>query len=308
MKSAFQKFLKVFFHSQAQNAALLAAVCAAVLASGKLALFFVTGSLVVALSTWDSAMDVIVSLINRQIVKFARIDPDENHPYGHGRAESIAALGQGCLITGGAIAIIFSSIKQISHFLNTQEAPKLTNSWWFVFFFVLAAFVSLFVTIWLEKQGKRLHSPALLADSQHYKVDLVTNLCSAISIACVIIFNNPLLDPIIAFLFSLYIIYGAWGLIKTSVNELMDHDISNEIKDQAIDIIQKCDPRIIDIHKFRGRKSGHRYFFDLHVTLPAELSFDEVHLIIEKIEETVKKEFNGDVVAHADPSSLKNHA
>lgn len=291
--------------NKAKNAAFIAALCAAFLVVGKLSLFFLTGSLVVALSAWDSAMDMIVSLANRQVIQFARIDADHNHPYGHGRAESIAALAQGCVLTGGAIAIIISSAKQILHFFNTKELPHITGSWWVVLFFILAAAISIWITAWLKKNGRILHSPALLADAEHYRVDFVTNVCSGISVALVTALDQPILDPILAFVFSLYIIFGASKLIRTSTNELMDHDISDDIKQKAMEIMLKCDPRIIDIHKFRGRKSGHMYFFDLHVTLPDDLSFHEVHDIIEKIEHSVQDTFQGGVVAHADPCAVR---
>ena len=113
------------------------------------------------------------------------------------------------------------------------------------------------------------------------------------------------MDPLIAFVFSIYIIYGALGLVKTSINELMDHDIQDDIKTKAIEIIKSTDSRIEDIHRFRGRKSGHKYFFDFHVTLPDELSFNEVHIVIEKIEKALETEFDGDVIVHADPSSVR---
>lgn len=298
---------KGFFHSKAQNAAFFAAIGAIILAIGKLGIFFMTGSLVVALSTWDSAMDVIVSLANRQIIQFARIDADDNHPYGHGRAESIAALTQGCIITGGAVAIIFSGIKQLYYFWQTQDFPQNHSNGWVVVFFVFAAFISLAITYGLKRSGKKLHSPALLADAEHYKVDFITNICSGVSVFLVLVLQYPLLDPILAVLFSVYIIFGASKLIISSVHELMDHDLSEEIKTKALSLIQNSDSRIIDIHNFRGRKSGHRYFFDLHVTLPDELSFHDVHMIIEKIEKSVQSEFDGDVVAHADPFSIRRH-
>jgi cation diffusion facilitator family transporter len=157
----------------------------------------------------------------------------------------------------------------------------------------------------LKKNGDKLNSPALLADSEHYKVDLVTNIASGIAIFIVILFGNPILDPIIALVFSLYVIYGAFGLVKTSINELMDHDISDEIKIKAKNIIKETDSRVLDVHRFRGRKSGYKYFFDFHVTLPDELSFNEVHIIIEKIEDSLELEFDGDVIVHADPSSVR---
>ncbi len=289
----------------AQRAALIAAFCAAGLALGKLIVFMFTGSLVVALSAWDSTMDMIVSLVNRKIVKFSRLDADYNHPYGHGRIESIAALGQGCLIIGGAIGIIVSSIRQVYDNYKGNITLNFQADWKPVVFFVFAAGVSFFVTKMLKLNGNKLNSPALLADSEHYKVDFVTNIASGLAILVVILVGNPILDPMIAFAFSLYIIYGAFGLIKTSINELMDHDISEEIKLKAQIKVKETDSRIIDVHRFRGRKSGHKFFFDFHVTLPDSLTFHEVHFIIEKIEDTLALEFDGDVIVHADPRSVR---
>jgi ferrous-iron efflux pump FieF len=289
----------------AQKAALLAALCAAGLALGKLILFLMTGSLVVALSAWDSAMDMMVSLINRKIVKYSRLDADYNHPYGHGRIESIAALGQGCLIIGGAIGIIASSVRQLYDSYKGNVSLVFNADWKQVVFFIFAGGVSFYVTKMLRNKGNELNSPALLADSEHYKVDLVTNIASGIAIFVIILVGNPILDPLIAICFSLYIIYGAFNLVKTSINELMDHDISEEVKQLVHTKIKETDNRIIDVHRFRGRKSGHKYFFDFHVTLPDHLSFNEVHIAIENIENALAEKFDSDVIVHADPNSVR---
>ncbi|WP_186646041.1 cation diffusion facilitator family transporter [Fluviispira vulneris] len=289
----------------AQKAALIAAFCAAFLALGKLTLFFMTGSLIVALSALDSTMDMIVSLVNRKIVKFARLDPDHNHPYGHGRAESIAALGQGSLIIGGGIAIVVSSVRQIYDVLSGLVLEANHSDWKQIVFFIFAAFVSLFVTKWLKVNGLKLKSPALIADAEHYKVDFVTNISSTLALLLIAVSGYSILDPVIALIFSVYIIYGSFGLVKTSINELMDHDIPEDIKETAKKIVRGTDERILDIHRFRARKSGHRYFFDFHVTLPEDLLFNEVHIIIENIENVLSSEFEGDVIVHADPSSVR---
>ncbi len=290
----------------AQKAALVAALSAAILAVIKLSLFLATGSLVIALSAWDSSMDVIVSLINRKIVKFSRQDADSNHPYGHGKAESIAALGQGCLILGGGVVIIFSGIKQMFfYYKNTNNSHFIQNNvdhWGYVVFFIFATVVSYFVSRWLNFNGKKLNSPALLADSEHYHVDLITNLASALALTAVIIFKKPILDSMIASIFSIYIIYGATKLIRTSIRELMDHDIPEEIKTKVIKLIHSTNPNVIDVHKLRGRRTGHCYYFDCHVTLTRTLSFIEVHEIVEKIEVVLENSYGGDMVIHADPS------
>ncbi|MES2614379.1 MAG: cation diffusion facilitator family transporter [Bdellovibrionota bacterium] len=290
----------------AQRAALLAAIGAAFLAIIKLALFFATGSLIIALSAWDSTMDTVVSLINRKVVKFSRLDADDNHPYGHGRVESIAALGQGCLILGGALVIIFTSVKQI--YLDSQHTnilPQSVESWWTVVFFIFATVFSYFITKYLYSTGKKLNSPALLADSEHYRVDFITNIASAVALSAVIIFKIPILDSFIASFFALYIIYGAFKLLRTSINELMDHDISVDIKRDVIALIHSTSSNVIDVHKLRGRKVGPRYYFDCHVTLPHTLSFNEMHEVVEKIEFSLKDFYGGDMTIHADPDNVE---
>lgn len=293
------------FQASPKNAALFAVLCAASLALSKLVLFFLTGSFLIALSAWDSGMDMIVSFINRIIIKYARLNPDHNHPYGHGRAESIAALGQGALIIGGAVIIAISSIKHGIEFFKNQEALQNLFSIWIVLFFLLAALLSYFITYFLIQSGEKHNSPALLADAEHYHTDAIINLGTAISILLIMYFQIPLIDPILAFLFALYISYKALLLIIKSIHELMDHDISEPIKERAKNIILGADSRIIDVHRLRGRKSGHCYLFDCHVTLPDDLSFQETHLIIETIEKILRDEFGGDAVAHADPSSAR---
>ena len=286
--------------------ALMAACGALILALGKLILFFFSGSLIIALSAWDSCMDVIVSLINRKIVHFARLDADHNHPYGHGRAESIAALGQGSLIVGGAIIVSTSSIKElwnVYYSLHDLSFTKFGISY-FIFFLCCAAF-SYLITIWLRHFGKFFNSPALLADSQHYHVDFLTNGFTAVSLAVIAYFKSPLLDPIFAFLFSLYIAFGGFQLVRSSVHELMDHDIPESVKKDVLKLIYQSADAIIDVHNFRGRKSGHRYFFDFHITLPTHYSFLEVHTIIDKIEAIITKKYDGDVVIHPDPESIR---
>jgi len=284
----------------AHRAAAYAALAAAFLASTKLALFGITGSLIVALSAWDSALDVLVSFINQRIIRFARTSADTEHPYGHGKAESIASLGQGALIIGGSLVILGSSIQQLG--AAWRDAPDTVNNSWFAAgFFVIAGLLSAGIAIYLRRAGRLYDSPALLADSQHYQTDVVMNLASAIGIGLILLTGIGWLDALLAALFALYIARGGYALMRTSIDELMDHDVDEEIKREALAIIVDTDERIVDIHRFRGRKSGHRYFFDFHVTLPINLEFLESHTLVENIEDNLKARFDADVVVHADP-------
>jgi ferrous-iron efflux pump FieF len=290
----------------AQRAAMVAAIAAFALALTKFILFFATGSLIIAMSAWDSAMDMVISLVNRKIVQFARLDADDNHPYGHGRIESIASLGQGCLILGGSIAIGFSSVKQIwFSFHHPLAYVPAEGHWGYSLFFLFAMLVSFCISKWLLHYGKKLNSPALLADSQHYSVDLIVNFASAVGMFLVFIFRAPLLDSIIAFFFAFYIMFGAFQLLKTSINELMDHDLSQEIKKNVVKLIHEANPNVIDVHKLRGRKMGHSFIFDCHVTLPHSLSFNQVHEVIESLEDHLEKSYCCDMTIHADPDNVQ---
>jgi cation diffusion facilitator family transporter len=287
--------------ADARKAALKAALGAGVLALSKLILFFISGSMVVALSAWDSALDVCVSGINQKVIHFARQQPDEKHPYGHGKAESMAALVQGALIVGGALLIIISSGQKLWEAFHGKSTP-IDYPWPTAIFFLASAAASIFITRSLKRASQKYNSPALEADSEHYRSDVVANIASAISIAVIAISQIPWLDPLLATLFALNIGHGGSKLIATSVDELLDHDLPDNFKEEVLKVISESSEQIIDVHNFRGRRSGHRYFLDFHITLPSNLDFRTVHEITEHVEEVIEKRFDADVVVHADPS------
>ena len=288
----------------AQRAAGRAAFAAAALAVSKLALFFMSGSMLVALSAWDSALDVLVSSLNRKVIMFARAEPDEEHPYGHGKAESMAALAQGALIIGGAILIATSSVQALWGVWREGGAQALPYAWPLVAFFAFAAALSQLITRHLRGAAEAHRSPALAADAEHYQTDVLSNLASAASIAAISLTELTWLDPLLAIGFAVLIARGGFGLVREAVDELLDHDLSEEDKEEAVRIIKACSPHIIDLHNLRGRRSGHRCFFDLHVTLPASLTFRQAHDITDAIELALSERFHADVVVHADPDDL----
>lgn len=285
----------------ARRAAIIAAVSAAALAICKLILFFMTGSMVVALSAWDSALDVCVSALNQKVIHFARQRPDTNHPYGHGKAESMAALAQGALILGGAALIVFSSGQKLWEAAHGQ-ANTIAHSWLTSAFFLIAALASLLITRSLQKASVKYNSPALTADSEHYKTDVVANLASAVSVAAVAVSGQAWLDPLLATLFAFAIGWGGFKLLLNSINDLLDHDLPEHLKEDVIRVIGDCNELILDVHNFRGRRSGHKYFFDFHITLPENLDFRTVHEITEAVEKRIEEKFDADVVVHADPA------
>jgi ferrous-iron efflux pump FieF len=287
----------------ARKAAIFAALGAAALALCKLVLFFMTGSMVVALSAWDSTLDVFVSSLNQKVIHYARQEPDSNHPYGHGKAESMAALAQGALILGGAGLIMFSSLQKLWE--STRGQMQLfDHTWPTAAFFIFAALASTIITKSLKRASLKYNSPALAADSEHYRTDVIANLASALSVAAIAVTGKSWLDPLLAAVFAINIGWGGYKLLSNSINELLDHDLPLHLKEEVIEVIGSCNQSIIDVHNFRGRRSGHKYFFDLHITLPSDLDFQTVHEITEAVEKRIEEKFDADVVVHADPAEL----
>jgi ferrous-iron efflux pump FieF len=285
---------------KAEDAAFIAASSALLLALTKAGLFFWTGSLVVAVSAWDSCMDFVVSMVNRKTLAFARLVPDAGHPYGHGKAESIAGLGQGALLMGGAVTIAVAALESI--WRSSSSPVEITGTIWFtVLFFLAAALASLGITTLLDRYGAIHNSPALKADAEHYRGDVFANLGSAAGLTLVSLTEISWMDPALAALFALKIAHSGYTLMRQSVHELMDHDIGQETKNTVELFARQIVPEIIDLHRFRGRQSGPRLLIDFHVTLPSTLSFSDVHQHVEDLEEALKREFNADVVIHADP-------
>jgi ferrous-iron efflux pump FieF len=286
-----------------QQAATLAACVAVGLALSKLALFLMSGSLVVALSAWDSAADSVVSFANRFVLRYARQDADDDHPYGHGKAETLAAVAQGAAIMSGAILIFIAAAERIWGIVRGQPAQS-QSDWFTAIFFLFAAAASGLLTWWLRRQSMRYDSPALFADSEHYRVDVLTNVGSSISLAAILLTGVTWLDSVIACVFAIYVAWGGFVLMKTNIGGLMDKDVPDDLKQQALDVILGVSPHIVDVHNFRGRKSGSATLFDFHLTLPTALPFEQVHGIVERVEDTLRIRFGGDSFIHADPDCV----
>lgn len=292
---------------EAVRAAHRASAAAGFLAVLKLALFWKTGSLLVALSALDSTMDVLISFVNGRVLRYARRTPDDDHRYGHGKAESIASFAQGGLIAGAGIAILGSSVQPIYEGVR-GTSHSVQSDWYTVLFFLGCAAMSALIAWRLRRRGNQLNSPALHGDSAHYMSDVITNSGSAAAVAAVLLSGVVWLDPLLAGLFAVWILIGGIRLMRSNIDELMDKEVEEEFALKVQNLVLERNPEIEDIHKFRGRRSGHRFFFDFHVSLPTAMSFAEVHAVVDRIEHLLDLEFDADVVVHADPDSLRDDA
>jgi cation diffusion facilitator family transporter len=259
----------------------------------------ISGSLAVIASAVDSILDIISSSINYYAIKKAEAPPDENHPFGHGKFESLAAFIQSIIIMISGGFILYKSYLKIIH---NSSVSNLSQGIYIMLFSII---ITLFLVIYLNKTAKTENSNVLKADALHYEIDLFTNIGVLASLIIIKYTNFHYIDPLVSVIISLYIIFEAVKLAVEVSKDLLDAEIDSETKQQIIDILNDFDEFHLDFHNFRTRKAGSKMFVDFHLTLCQNLPLRDAHKICEKIENSIKNKIKDvDVIIHIDPCTI----
>jgi ferrous-iron efflux pump FieF len=275
----------------------LSVITATTLALLKLGAVVLTGSLAIAAALADSVMDIVASSVNFFAVRLAGQPADEEHRYGHGKAEGIAGLAQGLLIAF------------VGLYLLVEGASRLTSRTYEMGFTdvgIVVMVVSLFASAWigwlLLRTGKRTGSVALQADAAHYTSDVWMNLGVLGSLVAVRLTGAHWVDGAVACGVAIIVLWTAYRVLRRSANELMDVSLSDDEHERILGVIRAAVPEAQDVHNLRTRKSGPDVFVDMHVAFDRTLSFPEAHLLSERVQAAVSEAIPGSQVhVHADP-------
>ena len=253
-----------------------------------------SGSLSVLASLIDSIMDAAASIINLVAVRYALIPADDDHKFGHGKAESLAGLGQAMFITGSAIFLLFYGVDRLLHPRDVEEIGIAVAVMGFSIFATALLLMLQRYTI------KQTQSVAIKADSLHYAADLLTNL--GIVIALLLAQAGwPGADPIFAMLIALYVLYSAWGIVVESVNGLLDKELSGDIQQSILALVLAHDS-VEGVHDLRTRQSGRNKILQFHIEIDRDLPLWRAHDVAEELEEELLAIYpEADVIIHQDP-------
>lgn len=256
--------------------------------------WLMTGSLSVMASLVDSLMDGAASLINLLAVRYSLKSADEDHQFGHGKAESLAGLGQACFIAGSAIFLLMQTAERLKH---PQPLQEISIGLWIMFFAIAATLVL------LAFQGyviKKTNSSAIRADALHYKTDLFTNTATIFALFFATS-GWPLLDPLAALAIACYILYSAWQIAHEALQVLMDRELPEETRQRICDIVL-AHATVLGIHDLRTRQSGQTMLIQLHLDLDQGLPLAEAHRVADEVEDAIMIVFpQADVLIHQDP-------
>jgi cation diffusion facilitator family transporter len=268
----------------------------ALLLTVKLVAGVLTGSASVLSEAVHSATDLVASVVAFVAVRRSESPPDESHNYGHGRFENLAGVFEGVILLGVGAAVIYGAADGI---LNGVKLELLGFG---IGVMALSAVVNFFVSRWLLRVAHETDSRALEAEGYNLRTDVWGAAGVALGLIAALATGWTVLDPIIAAVIGLVILWTAFRLISGSTRVLLDESLPGEELSVVEDVIGgevRSDPRIRGYHKLRARKSGPQRHIDFHLQLRAETTLGEAHKISDALEERIRRNLpNSDVLIH----------
>ncbi len=260
--------------------------------------YWLTGSVALMSDALESIVNVATALVALIAIRIASTPADAHHPYGHHKAEFFSAVLEGVMIIVAAVLIIEEAYKGFlnPHPLDAPLEGLLVNG--------LATAVNGFWCWMLIVQGRRHKSPALVADGHHLLSDVVSSGAVVLGVLLAVITGWYVLDPLLASLVALNILWSGWKVVKSSLSGLLDEAVPDDMLASMRSVISTAATGAIEVHDLKTRHAGKMTFVDFHLVVPGTISVSEAHEICDKIEQAIRDAF-GDVTVtiHVEPDN-----
>jgi cation diffusion facilitator family transporter len=246
----------------------------------KLVAWQVTGSVALMSDALESLVNLATALAVIVALRVAKRPADDNHPYGHHKAEFFSAVLEGVLIVLAALFILREAWDGFAA-PRAMDAPILGM--------VISAGAGAINGVWawlLIREGRAQRSPALVADGRHLMTDVVSSVGVLIGVGLAVLTGWWLLDPAMAVLVALNILWSGWAVIKGSLSGLMDEAVSDAEQATIRTVIAEAgrDGVALEAHDLRTRHAGPVTFIDFHLVVPGETTVEDAHEICDRIE------------------------
>ncbi|MGY2896287.1 cation diffusion facilitator family transporter [Deinococcus sp. UYEF24] len=264
--------------------------------------YLLTGSVALYSDALESIINVVAAGAALTALWVAQRPADANHPYGHQKAEYFSAVLEGALIIVAAISILFSAYTDLRNPkpLESLGIGLLVSS--------AATFINLFYGMYLVRLGKQLRSPALAADGKHLLSDVVTSVGVLIGVGLVALTGWRILDPVMAMLVALNILWVGYRLVQSSLNSLLDEAAPVEVQQQIKSIVSLHAEGALEAHDFRTRHAGSVTFIDFHLVVDGHMTVEEAHVICDRLEQLIEEALpESEVTIHVEPQSKAKH-
>lgn len=280
------------------RATILSVMVAIIIVLAKFVGWYYTDSLTILASVTDSLLDIAASFVNFIAARYALQPPDNEHRFGHGKAEDLAVFTQSAFFSLSGIFILGVSVRRLIF-----PAP-LEHGKFGIIVIIFSIIMTIFLIMYQTYAYKKTRSQIVKADRLHYSVDLFSNMAVIVSLSLSEYFNSEYIDPIFASLIAIYMLVSAIRLINNAFKNLMDHEMEEEHRSKIKKIIMS-NKRVRGFHDLKTRYSGRKAVIQFHIELDGKMPLNEAHKIAERIESKICHSFKGaDVIIHQDPAEL----
>jgi cation diffusion facilitator family transporter len=264
--------------------------------------WWLTGSVALFADALESVVNVAAASAALAAILYAQLPADTNHPYGHTKAEYFSAVLEGALIVAAAVVILFEAWGAwLAPRPPEEPAAGLVVS-------AIATGINAAWATVLFRRGRQHRSPALLADARHLMADVVTSVGVLVGVGLVALTGLLWLDPLLAGLTALNILWSGWRLVRESVGGLMDEAVPPELLSRIRSAVSTHAAGAIEAHDLRSRHAGRLTFIEFHLVVPGEMRVVEAHEICDRIEAALKAEVEDAVITiHVEPEGKAKH-
>lgn len=278
-----------------RGTALLAIVVASVLIVIKAGAWMLTGSVALLGSFLDSVMDLSLSVMNFFAIRHAQTPADEEHRFGHGKAEALAALVQAAMLLSAALFLLYEALQAV---LAPQPIAASDIG---IGVMVVSIILTLALVVVQRRVAKATQSVAISADSAHYTGDIVINLGVILALVLAGNFDLPYADPILGMVVALILINSSRQVFVNAADQLMDREFDDADRDEIKRLILSH-PQVRGLHDLRTRRAGLTSFIQCHIELDGAMSLTMAHQISDAVEALVLAKFpQSEVLLHQDP-------
>ena len=272
---------------------------AAGLVAVKLGAWWITHSVSLLSTLVDSMLDVAVSAINLIAIRAALVPADEDHRFGHGKAEPLAALGQSAFIGGSAVFLLLEITQRF------LEPPVIEATDIGIGVMIISILATLALLQFQRYVVRETGSLVIEANALNFKVDVLVNASVILALVLVSQFGWLLADPLFGLGIGAYILWSAWRLMRSALDMLMDRELGDDERAEISRIILDNE-EVLGIQDLRTRASGRQIFVQCNVELDGQMSLAAAHAVTDRIELQLSESFpNAEVFFHQDPYGVE---
>lgn len=278
-----------------RQATLASLAVASVLILAKGLAWWLSGAVSLLAGLTDSLLDAVASFINLLAVRYALRPADDDHRYGHGKAEALAGIAQALFIGGSAVLIGIQAVERL------QQPQPLAATGLGVAVMLLSLLLTVALLLFQRHVIRQTGSTAIRADALHYRSDLLLN--SSILLALLLsALGIVRADALFGLGIAVYILWSALRIAREATAVLMDEELPAELGCRMLELARAV-PGVLGVHDLRTRVSGNRWFVQIHIELPGEMSLDEAHRLGQQAAEAIRQAYpRAEVMVHTDPS------